>query len=112
MAQSEAAMENALIKQLTRDISQWTYRKDIVDEDSLWANFRRKLNQNNQAVLDGEMDRDGAFAATVSRVGARGSYRETHAQVVFSGDQGSQGFADEILNQLNIAFAMLNNSVA
>ena len=53
MAQSEAAMEKALIAQLTQDISQWTYRKDIVDEDSLWANFRKKLNQNNQAALDG-----------------------------------------------------------
>lgn len=53
MAQSEASMEKALIAQLTQDISQWTYRKDIVDEDSLWANFRKKLNQNNQAVLDG-----------------------------------------------------------
>ena len=49
MAQSEAAMEKALIAQLTQDISQWTYRKDIVDEDSLWANFRQKMNQNNQA---------------------------------------------------------------
>ena len=53
MAQSEASMEKALITQLTQDISQWTYRKDIVDEDSLWANFRKKLNQNNQAALDG-----------------------------------------------------------
>ena len=53
MAQSEAAMEKALIAQLTQDISQWTYRKDIVDEDTLWANFRKKLDQNNLAVLDG-----------------------------------------------------------
>ncbi|MBQ7477572.1 MAG: type I restriction endonuclease subunit R, partial [Selenomonadaceae bacterium] len=61
MAQSEAAMENALIKQLTQDISQWTYRKDIVDEDSLWANFRKKLNQNNQASLDGVPITDAEF---------------------------------------------------
>ena len=53
MAQSEASMEKALIHQLTEDVSQWTYRKDIADEDSLWANFRAKLNQNNLAVLDG-----------------------------------------------------------
>ena len=53
MAQSEAAMEKTLIAQLTQDISQWTYRKDIVDEDTLWANFRKKLDQNNLAVLDG-----------------------------------------------------------
>lgn len=52
MAQSEASMEKALIHQLTQDVSQWTYRKDITDEVSLWANFRHKLNQNNLAVLD------------------------------------------------------------
>ena len=52
MAQSEASMEKALIHQLTQDVSQWTYRKDITDEVALWANFRQKLNQNNLAVLD------------------------------------------------------------
>ena len=62
MAQSEAAMENALIKQLTQDISQWTYRKDIVDENSLWDNFRKKLNQNNQAALDGVPITDEEFS--------------------------------------------------
>lgn len=62
MAQSEATMEKALIKQLTQDISQWTYRKDIVDEDSLWANFRKKLNQNNQAPLDGVPITDAEFS--------------------------------------------------
>ncbi|SEA35710.1 type I restriction endonuclease subunit R [Selenomonas ruminantium] len=62
MAQSEAAMEKALITQLTQDISQWTYRKDIVDEASLWANFRQKLNQNNQAVLDGVPITDVEFS--------------------------------------------------
>ena len=54
-------MEWALIKQLTGDVSQWTYRKDIVDEESLWANFRAKLNQNNLAVLDGEPVTDAEF---------------------------------------------------
>ena len=61
MAQSEVSMEWALIKQLTGDVSQWTYRKDIVDEESLWANFRAKLNQNNLAVLDGEPVTDAEF---------------------------------------------------
>ena len=61
MAQSEVSMEWALIKQLTGDVSQWTYRKDIVDEESLWANFRAKLNQNNIAVLDGEPITDVEF---------------------------------------------------
>ena len=61
MAQSEAAMEKALIRQLTEDVSQWTYRKDICDEDSLWANFRAKLNQNNLAALDGVLLTDTEF---------------------------------------------------
>ncbi|WP_303685127.1 type I restriction endonuclease subunit R, EcoR124 family [Anaerovibrio lipolyticus] len=61
MAQSEASMEKALIKQLTEDVSQWTYRRDITDEASLWANFREKLNQNNIAALDGEPITDGEF---------------------------------------------------
>lgn len=61
MAQSEASMEKALIKQLTEDVSQWTYRRDITDEASLWANFREKLNQNNIAALDGAPITDGEF---------------------------------------------------
>ncbi|MBO5588854.1 MAG: type I restriction endonuclease subunit R, partial [Anaerovibrio sp.] len=61
MAQSEASMEKALIKQLTEDVSQWTYRSDITDEASLWANFREKLNQNNIGALDGEPITDVEF---------------------------------------------------
>lgn len=62
MAELESTMENNLIKQLTTDTSQWTYRKDITTEDALWANFRQKLNQNNLAVLDGEKITDEEFA--------------------------------------------------
>ena len=61
MAQSEASMEKALIRQLTEGVSQWTYRKDITDEASLWANFREKLNQNNIAALDGVQITDVEF---------------------------------------------------
>ena len=61
MAQSEAYMEKELIRQLTQDVSQWTYRKDIKDEDALWENFRKKLNQNNLAVLDNEPITDVEF---------------------------------------------------
>ncbi|MBQ2411596.1 MAG: type I restriction endonuclease subunit R [Selenomonadaceae bacterium] len=61
MAELEAAMEKNLIAQLTTGISQWTYRKDITTEEALWHNFREKLNQNNQAVLDGELLTDEEF---------------------------------------------------
>lgn len=62
MAELESVMENNLIKQLTTDTSQWTYRKDITTEEALWENFRQKLNQNNLAVLDGEKITDEEFA--------------------------------------------------
>ena len=61
MAEREAAMEKNLIAQLTTGISQWTYRKDITTEEALWNNFREKLNQNNQAVLAGELITDEEF---------------------------------------------------
>lgn len=61
MAEREATMEKNLITQLTTGISQWTYRKDITNEEALWQNFREKLNQNNQAVLDGELITDEEF---------------------------------------------------
>ena len=61
MAEREAAMEKNLIAQLTTGISQWTYRKDIATEEALWNNFREKLNQNNQAVLAGELITDEEF---------------------------------------------------
>ena len=61
MAEREATMEKNLIAQLTTGISQWTYRKDIATEEALWNNFREKLNQNNQAVLAGELITDEEF---------------------------------------------------
>ena len=53
MAELERIMEEKLIKQLTCGESQWTYRPDIRDEAALWDNFRRKLELNNIALLDG-----------------------------------------------------------
>ncbi|MGN0950181.1 MAG: HsdR family type I site-specific deoxyribonuclease [Mitsuokella sp.] len=61
MAEKEAAMEEALIRQLTQDVSQWVYRPDIHTEEELWANFRAKLDANNMAVLDGAKLTDVEF---------------------------------------------------
>lgn len=47
----EAKMEENLIKRLTSDISQWTYRPDLDNEDKLWDNFKNNLERNNKAVL-------------------------------------------------------------
>lgn len=49
----ESTLEKRLIEQLTRGISQWTYRPELKTEEDLWRNFRQKLEQNNVAVLDG-----------------------------------------------------------
>ena len=73
---------------------------------------------DNEFVLDGkwlvEMDRDGAFAAVVSCLGATGPYNETHTQVVFSSDynESPNGQAESITKQLNKAIATLSNNVA
>ena len=53
MAMLESEMEKLLIEQLCCDVSQWTYRDDIRTEADLWNNLRKKLNQNNIALLDG-----------------------------------------------------------
>lgn len=57
----ESTLEKRLIKQLTRGISQWTYRPDLKTEQDLWRNFRQKIEQNNVAVLDGHPLTDQEF---------------------------------------------------
>lgn len=49
---AEEAMESRLIEELTKNVSQWTYRNDLRTEDDLWENLRHKLNVNNKAVLN------------------------------------------------------------
>ena len=44
MSMLESEMEDLLIKQLTCDVSQWTYRLDLTTEEALWNNLREKLN--------------------------------------------------------------------
>ncbi|MFU0843003.1 MAG: hypothetical protein ACFWT8_00320 [Lacticaseibacillus casei] len=38
----ESTFEKRLIEQLTRGISQWTYRQELKTEKDLWRNFRQK----------------------------------------------------------------------
>lgn len=61
MAELERVMEDKLVHQLTTGISQWTYRDDIRTDHDLWQNFRDKLEQNNQAALDGHPITDAEF---------------------------------------------------
>ncbi len=51
MAELESVIEQRLINQLCEGDSQWTYRKDIRNEEDIWANFKYILEQNNKAVL-------------------------------------------------------------
>lgn len=53
MTMLESEMEDLLIKQLTCDVSQWTYRPDLTTEEALWNNLREKLNRNNIDKLQG-----------------------------------------------------------
>lgn len=61
LSEKESIMEEKLIEQLTRGVSQWTLRDDIRNEDDLWKNFREKLNNNNLAVLKGTPITDNEF---------------------------------------------------
>ncbi|HIW06609.1 MAG TPA: HsdR family type I site-specific deoxyribonuclease, partial [Candidatus Ignatzschineria merdigallinarum] len=58
---SEREIENRLIAQLVAGESQWTYRPDLTNEDSLWQNFRKILERNNLAILDGKPLTDKEF---------------------------------------------------
>lgn len=62
----ESEMEDLLIKQLTCDVSQWTYRPDLTTEDALWNNLREKLNRNNIDKLQGIPLTDGEMAQVKS----------------------------------------------
>lgn len=50
---SEESFEIQLIEQLTQGDSQWSFRKDLNNEQKLWDNFFEKLEQNNVPELDG-----------------------------------------------------------
>ncbi len=58
---SEREIEDRLIAQLVAGESQWTYRPDLTNEDSLWQNFRKILERNNLAILDGKPLTDNEF---------------------------------------------------
>jgi len=62
MAELESVIEKRLIDQLCCDESQWTYRKDIKNEEQLWQNFKYILEQNNKAKLNDIPLSDSEFA--------------------------------------------------
>lgn len=48
---SEKDIEDRLIEQLVEGESQWTYRPELRDEESLWENFKKILILNNKDKL-------------------------------------------------------------
>ncbi len=53
MPEAEALIEEKLISQLTTGVSQWNRREDIHNEEDLWNNIRKILNDNNINKLKG-----------------------------------------------------------
>lgn len=53
MSELESTIEEKLIQQLTSGESQWTYRPDLKNENDLWNNLRKILENNNKALLNG-----------------------------------------------------------
>ena len=101
MAMLESQMEELLIKQLSCDVSQWTYRDDLKCEADLWNNLREKLNRNNIDKLqgipltDGEMSQVKSFlldqAATTYKAARWLSGEHQVAQIPILRDDASLG---------------------
>lgn len=101
MSMLESEMEDLLIKQLTCDVSQWTYRPDLTTEEALWNNLREKLNRNNIDKLqgipltDGEMSQVKSFlldqAATTYKAARWLSGEHQVAQIPILRDDASLG---------------------
>ena len=49
--ESEASIEDKLIKQLVQGESQWTFRDDLHTFADLWQNFRHILVQHNKEIF-------------------------------------------------------------
>lgn len=69
--ESEASIEEKLIRQLTEGKSQWTFRDDIRSFDDLWDNFRRILVQNNKEIFDAHPLTDNEFCRYRTNFGSR-----------------------------------------
>ena len=68
MSELESTIEQKLIDQLCNGDSQWTYRKDLRDEEELWENFRYILEQNNKAKLDDTPLSDSEFEQVKNQI--------------------------------------------
>ena len=110
--QQELQMKAKLIQQLTRDESQWTLREDLKNEDDLWDNFfkilqnnnRSKLNdipltENEKASIKAKINHSTFFKAAQDFTGANGQYR-----VEFQRDDTTLGTVSLlVINHTNIA---------
>lgn len=78
MPESEYTIEQKLIKQLTTGISQWTYRKDLDNEEALWQNLRRILENNNKDQLDDKPLTDREFEQVKNQLSFPTFYDAAH----------------------------------
>lgn len=68
MPEIETTMELRLIQQLAQGDSQWTYCQDLDNEEKLWANFRKILENNNLDKLDGKPLSDQEFEQVKNQI--------------------------------------------
>ena len=64
----ETQIEKDLINCLTMEDSQWTYRPDLKNEQDLWDNFRKILENNNRDKLKGAPLSDTEFARIKNQI--------------------------------------------
>lgn len=62
MPEAELILEEKLISQLTTGVSQWNRREDIRNEEDLWNNIRKILNESNINKLKGILVTDKEMA--------------------------------------------------
>ena len=81
----EKTITAELIERLTTGESQWRYRSDIKTREAMWENIRTKLEQNNQAVLNGVALTEAEFNQVKEQLAFTSSY---HAALFWSGENG------------------------
>lgn len=75
---SEDIIEKNLIRTLVAS-GHWTYEPDLDNEDKLWANFRKILEQNNRAVLDDVPLTDAEFDQVKGQLAFSSAFRAAEA---------------------------------
>jgi len=109
MAELESVLEKRLIDQLCSENSQWTYRPDIRNEETLWANFKYILEQNNKSVLGDTPLSDSEFAKIMNDVSHSSFYEAgkwlvgENGKVMVHVQRGNESLHLVVMNHEHIA---------